>query len=265
MSQRNVHRWSGRDQGRAFTLIETLVSLSVIAVLLSLLLPSLHSAREKMRTLKCASNVKSVVFEFQLFAEGLSESGRGESARLGENRFRVEDFHESLYGIDEFWRYGDALEVDISSSDHLMSCPSAGVALTLAPGGPCEESVGPADDVSLALNMRLYRPVVRFRGERMLAPPASAFLTPQSLNHPYAPLIVEVDGRAARTRGINPFYIAPAIGQKDDPYAENRYWAPSTRHSGQTIVGFLGGHVLTSTRPDAEHWDWSYSAATYGE
>jgi len=248
----------------AFTLVETLVSLSVIAVLLSLLIPSLHSAREKMRTLKCASNVKSVVFEFQLFAEGLSEAGRGESDRLGASRFRIEDFQESLYGVDEFWRYGDVLQVEVSSADHLMTCPSAGAALTLIPGGPCEQSVGPFEDVSIALNMRLYRPVVRFRGERLLAPPGSAWMSPQSLNHPYAPLTIEVDGPGARSRGIDPFYIAPPVGQKDDPYADGRFWTPSTRHGGQTIVGFLGGHVLTSSHPATEHWDWSYSAETFG-
>ncbi len=246
--------------GGAFTLIETVVAMTIIALLLALLIPSLVSAREQMRGLKCASNMKTIAFEFHLFAEGTSRGGRGESERLGPNRFQVADFQESVYQIDEFWNGGGAAKVKLTPGNNVMVCPSTPGPLSALPGGPCEETIEPRAYVTLAVNMRLFRPVVEFEGRKMLAPAASGYLTSRTLNHPYAPLMIEVDGEEAVARSVDPFYIAPPLEGSDDPYTSGLYWSPAGRHGGRTTVSFLGGHVLSSGDPAQEAWDWTYQA-----
>lgn len=244
-----------------FTLIETLVVISIMAVLTGILLPAVSSARRSMKKLGCASNMRSVTLGFQLFVNGDAAAGRGDSERLGRRRFYINDFQESVYRIDEFWDLHDVRSGTVGGISGLLLCPQSAGLITKRSGFPCGASaLTPTRNVAVALNMRLYRAAMSVGRRTLLSPVALTTVSRKIVSHPYVPLAIDVDGHQAVTRGVEPFYTAPQRPDEEGPYSDGRYWMPSSRHAGKTNVAFVGGHVLSSTDPAAERWDWGYQA-----
>lgn len=64
----------------AFTLIELLVAIAIIAVLASLLLPSLKNARETAKSAVCINNLKQIYLAFSLYAQDWNDAFAGGNA-----------------------------------------------------------------------------------------------------------------------------------------------------------------------------------------
>ncbi len=72
--------------GSGFTLVELLVVIGIIAVLVSLLLPSLNKARESAKRVSCAAQLRQVCSSLMLYAN----ANRGWFPNVGSNAFNSE-------------------------------------------------------------------------------------------------------------------------------------------------------------------------------
>lgn len=234
----------------AFSLLEVLVVIAVIAILLGLLSSALSASRRAGLNLRCISQMQGVAFEFRMFADDFTAQSRGESEQLGPDRFYIDDFQDSMYRIDEFWDAGPFALVEYEGRQPMM-CPAGPRTLSRRPGLTAfQDALWPPENVSMAFNRRLWRDGVNS---------GITQLSSRVLLYPYTPLLIDVDGLAAKNAGNAPTYTAPPVADIDDMYADGRYWYPAFRHGNRLNVAFIGGHVESSAAPLNESaWRWDY-------
>ena len=232
----------------AFSLLEMLVVLSVIALLLALMLPALTKARRAGRNLKCVANLRQVGERFIVFADDWAYASRGD--RNGRSNFYIEDFQESIYLVDEFWQNPSAIRETMDASTQPLMCPEGPIELKRRANRPCSDgAVYPKENVSVGFNRRLHRPE---------ATAAQTLLTSRILNYPNVPLALDVDGLGISPPDGNAYYVAPPQATADG-YDNGAYWIPAMRHEGKLNVAFVGGHVAASRMPlDQPGWQWYF-------
>ena len=113
-SVHTVRGWGGRG----FTLIELLVVVSIVALLISILLPSLSKARQKARTSVCRSNLHQLALAVRYYAGDNSDRlpyilGTDIDGDGRHNNAPYYQYHQLFH----FWGYLKGLKIFI--------CPSA--------------------------------------------------------------------------------------------------------------------------------------------
>jgi prepilin-type N-terminal cleavage/methylation domain-containing protein/prepilin-type processing-associated H-X9-DG protein len=116
-----------RAKTHAFTLVELLVVIGIIAVLISILLPSLGKAREHANTVKCMSNLRQVYLATELYASKFNGYTMPSTAGTGSAR------EYNWWGINVLGAAFGVRRVDDSSAGQIatveaiarmIDCPS---------------------------------------------------------------------------------------------------------------------------------------------
>ncbi len=241
---------------RAFTLVEILVVLGILALLIAIIVPMLRGTISSARSFNCQMSLRTATYDFTVFADDVLHGPRGSDSTT--TSFTLSSFQDSLYGVNEFWSWPNDPHVlpDVRGNNP-MRCAEVRGQLTMRSNSPCDGGgVGPAENVSFGLNARLrWREIVQpspaVRSIRL----SGAVLVCAGSS---VPLLWDVDGQRAAELDASPFYSAPAL---DSPalFAGDQFWHPGARHHGAINVGFIDGHVAASPRPlEQRSWRWDF-------
>lgn len=107
---------TGSARRRAFTLVELLVVIAVIAVLVALLLPALAHARETGGAVKCLSNLRQLFIACRAYAD----ENRGWGPALGEPYLALPNW---ALVVQRAWRQDGATPDQLYATDSVLVCP----------------------------------------------------------------------------------------------------------------------------------------------
>jgi len=110
-----VSCYTRRSRVLAFTLVELLVVIGIIALLIAILLPALNRAREQARTVVCASNMRQIYNATQLYAA--QWKGYMLPAQAGTGNTRAGNGVNPLYNWWGLETMGKAMGVRVPSYD----------------------------------------------------------------------------------------------------------------------------------------------------
>jgi prepilin-type N-terminal cleavage/methylation domain-containing protein/prepilin-type processing-associated H-X9-DG protein len=249
---------------RAFTLVELLIVVAIIAVLLALIFPAIRGTLAAARSFRCQASQRTIAFDFGVFADDQLHGSRGTDEQSPQRgTFRVETFQDSQYGVDEFWAYGSVpvYRVPDTSGRDPMRCAEVRGPLDLYRTSPCVSGVRPHENVSFGFNIRLHF------SDKLAAMPAPFDVRLNSrILEGYAvastssiPLLMDVDGAKAAAAARTPLFTGPTVGAISNLFANDRLWWPGLRHSGGMNIAFIDGHVISTRRPLGESdiaWDF---------
>jgi prepilin-type N-terminal cleavage/methylation domain-containing protein/prepilin-type processing-associated H-X9-DG protein len=115
---------------RAFTLVELLVVIGIIAVLVAILLPALNNAREQARTTQCLSNLHQIGLAHEMYLNQFNQfivptDYGNQTAPPGPNGYSTVESWETILITMNFLAYPPYTNTSTPpSSGNVLQCPS---------------------------------------------------------------------------------------------------------------------------------------------
>jgi prepilin-type N-terminal cleavage/methylation domain-containing protein/prepilin-type processing-associated H-X9-DG protein len=217
----------GAQRDRAFTLIELLGGIAIIAILMAVLMPALHRAREQGRRAACLSNLKQLTLAWIMYADDNDDRLVNGATGFSNQNLPWGDHTNELAWIDGY--HPDDLEaakLDIRNgalwpyvkNENIYRCPTGrkGEAFTYS--------------IMFSMNAVNHTWVQGVRG---------AFIKKRSEIRNPAPAyrLVFIDEGKMTSDAYAVYY-----------HLETWFDSPPVRHGDGTTQSYADGHV--------EHWRW---------
>ncbi|MCC6445424.1 MAG: DUF1559 domain-containing protein [Armatimonadetes bacterium] len=217
-----------------FTLIELLVVIAIIAILAAILFPVFAQAREKARSISCASNMKQMGLAFVMYKQDYDETVP--EMPCGCN-YVAGNPHCFWVRLDPYVK-----------SRGVYTCPSIGNANRSA---PCGNEL-PALHYGFNLRLRKYKSDAAWvKPSETVAMADAGSLGPNG--HEEAGFVGNCGDNAS------------AVANDDETWPNNCpwriLWRARNRHQGGLNVAFFDGHVKwmkISTLKDRKYWSPEY-------
>jgi prepilin-type N-terminal cleavage/methylation domain-containing protein/prepilin-type processing-associated H-X9-DG protein len=129
-----------------FTLIELLIVAAIVAVLLSILLPAIHSSRQSATRVQCASNMRQIVLGIRSLPHDYKHLGESEQAEAMLNERRVRICPEDPKGDARLRDHGSSyVDNRPSCNPHVPIATSKTIVLLEAAEGDRSQWVDPCE------------------------------------------------------------------------------------------------------------------------
>ena len=234
----------GKRKG-AFTLVELLAVIGIIAVLASLLLPALVRAKEQARTIRCAGNVRQMMVAMGMYVD---DFGCYPAVSRMEESGYTKDWQEVLapyLSLQSPYLLPEEPPAEYVTTVSVFNCPSykeygsrcysegggsAFVPFSMygynaqSPHALSRNAVGPADDDT------------NYTREAMIATPAEMIAIGDAD-------MVAYDMPLTVVGNIELRYIPMKYRQRNAASFEREQKAVKERHKGSYMIGFCDGHA----------------------